>query len=518
MRTIGRRLPMRRRSSRVKAEQHRETMAKTLREVTAELVERGLVLDIRGDLNVPVRDVVYDSRRIRRGDLFIALRGTKSDGHRFTVDAVVAGAGSLLVEEFADVAVPQVRVKDTLEAMSAVAANCYDYPARSLLVLAVSGSNGKTTTTYLWESMLKAAGRTPAVLGTIEYRWGGQARGTGTTTPLSADLQRYLREMVNNGIDAVALEASSHGIELHRVDHLEPAVACFTNLSPEHLDFHLTMEAYGRAKKRLYAELLPEGRAAVLNAEDPYSAEIAQAITNRRIVRYGQVAEADVRAESVRHTLAGTAFTLVSPEGTAEIETSLIGHYNISNILGAAASALAAGLPMDAVARGIRELKCVPGRMEPVDEGQDFRVLVDYAHTPDGVEKVLDALKGVPHRHIITVVGCGGDRDRTKRPKMARIAADRSDTLILTSDNPRSEEPREIIRDMEGGLEDHGIRYEVIVDRTEAILQAIRHAGSDDIVLLLGKGHETYQILRDRTIAFDDREVARRALRERAGV
>lgn len=486
-------------------------MVRTLDSLIASL----RVLETRGDLTVPVRDVVYDSRKVKRGDLFVALTGAKADGHDFAVDAVVAGAGSLLVERFLPVDVPQIRVPDALEAMSQVAAAFHDFPARELLVLAVTGSNGKTTTVYLWESILKAAGRNPGVLGTIEYRWGGQTRGTGTTTPLSADLQRYLRDMVNNRVDSVALEASSHAIALHRVDHLFPDVACFTNLSPEHLDFHRTMEEYAAAKQRFFTELLPAGNTTVYNADDPAGRAIAAAVRGRRVIGFGLSEDADVRAVEVRHTAAGSVFGLISPWGRADLRTPLIGGHNISNVLGAAASALAAGLPMDAVVEGVAGLTAVPGRLEPVDCGQDFRVFVDYAHTPDGVEKVLAAIRDVPHRRVITVVGCGGDRDRTKRPVMARIAAEGSDYVILTSDNPRSEDPRAIIQEMQGGLKDHGNRYEVIVDRTQAIVQATRLAGPDDVVLLVGKGHETCQILRDRTIPFDDREVARRALNDR---
>jgi UDP-N-acetylmuramoyl-L-alanyl-D-glutamate--2,6-diaminopimelate ligase len=488
-----------------------EKKAKTLEQLLEGVTRKA----IRGDSGVLITGVTDDSRAVKPGDLFIARRGEHVDSHLFVQNAFNQGAVAAIVEQEGPWSGVWVQVEDSLEAMAYVAANFYDKPARDLNMIAITGSNGKTTCAYLTEALLVAAGRVPGVLGTIEYRcpfWKEQAK---TTTPLSLELHRLLRRMKDSGCTDAVMEVSSHALVLKRVLGIEFSSAMFTNLTQDHLDFHESMEAYGAAKQELFHKYLaPEGTA-VLNGDDPYVRSFLGTFRRRTVLSFGRGEDMKVRATDIRLEASGTTFTLHGPSGSVVIKSALLGMHNVENLLAASGVAISQGLSLEEIQNGIASVQFIPGRLEPVDAGQDFSVLVDYAHTPDALERVLKLLREIPHRRIITVFGCGGDRDKTKRPQMGRIACEHSDRIFVTSDNPRSEDPEGIVQDIIGGMKGHEEKYSIVLDRREAILSAVQDAGQSDIVLLAGKGHERTQTWADRTVAFDDREVAEHALRQR---
>ncbi len=479
--------------------------SRTLSDLVAASPERLL----RGNASVVVSDVVYRSDHARPGSLFACIRGSRTDGHAFAADAVARGAVALLVERWLDVEVPQVRVPSVREAIGPIAAEVFGRPSDAMTVVGVTGTNGKTTTTYLLESVFRAAGRRAGVIGTTGVRIDGHVEPFPRTTPEAPDLQRLFARMRDDGIEAVAMEVSSHGLHQHRVDGVRYACAVFTNLSQDHLDYHASMEEYLAAKARLFTPAM--SAVGVINADSPEGRRIAA--PGLPTITYAVESDADVRATDVLTTPEGLRFRI---EGIA-VESRLRGRFNVDNCLAAFASARAIGIDDATAAAGISALRGVPGRLETVEEGQDFLVVVDYAHTPDGIENVLNATRPLARGRLVIVFGCGGDRDRAKRPLMGRVATSMADLTIVTSDNPRSEDPLAIIAEIEPGARDGGGVYVVEPDRRAAIRLALEGARPGDVVVIAGKGHETGQEFADRTIPFDDRVVAAEALRALGG-
>ncbi|MDZ4179616.1 MAG: UDP-N-acetylmuramoyl-L-alanyl-D-glutamate--2,6-diaminopimelate ligase [Coriobacteriia bacterium] len=460
--------------------------------------------------SIQVTGIAYRSDAVRPGDAFFCVPGHRFDGHMFAADAVRRGAAALVVTR----ALPdfdnglQVRVADARLALAYASAAFFGSPSRSLDVVGVTGTNGKTTTTYLIDSVLKASGRRTGLLGTVETRIAEESFEAGRTTPESADLQKLLATMRDAGVDAVSMEVSSHAIDLHRVAAVRFAVAGFTNLTQDHLDYHHTIEEYFSVKKRLFTDL--DVAVGVINIDDPLGAGLAAELDSALTV--GTSSDAAIRATDLRLGSEGSRFTLETPRGSVDVRLPLAGAFNVSNALVAAGCAYALDLPVRVIAEGLGAAPQVPGRLERVEEGQPFRVFVDYAHTPDSLEKAIEAVRRVTPGRVIVVFGCGGDRDPDKRPLMG-AAAQAADHAIVTSDNPRSEDPVGIILQIEDGMLPVRSSWQVEVDRRKAIAAAFAQAVSGDAILIAGKGHEDYQIFADRTIHFDDREVAREELR-----
>ncbi|MEW6236170.1 MAG: UDP-N-acetylmuramoyl-L-alanyl-D-glutamate--2,6-diaminopimelate ligase [Candidatus Omnitrophota bacterium] len=474
------------------------------------------VLETRGSIPSELKALVCDSRQAAPDSLFVALKGAAFDGHDYIPEAAAKGAAAAVVQEWREpISLPQIRVADTLAALPRLAANFYGHPAKELHITGVTGSNGKTTTTHLLEQIWKAAGEEAAVIGTIEYRFKGGRIDAPNTTPLPHELQQLLRRIADAGNKRLAMEVSSHGLALHRVDEIEFDAAIFCNLSQDHLDFHKTMEEYWRAKLRLFTDYLKPDGSAVLNRDDESGRRIEQTLTRRRITTFAIDGEADVRALDVRLLLDGVRFRLRFPGGEeCEIHTPLLGRHNVENILGAAAAAYACGVSPEAIRLGAETLAAVPGRLQSIPNGVGAQVVVDYCHTPDALEKCLAALAALPHKRIVTLFGCGGDRDAGKRPIMGEIALRRSDFVIVTDDNPRTEDPKKIIQDIEKGMAWARDRYIIVPNRREAIAAAVAKLQTGDILLLAGKGHETYQLIGRVKHPFDDREAARQCLLE----
>lgn len=470
--------------------------------------------DISGGADAEVTGISYDSRTTSRGDLFFCVPGGTTDGHRFAEDAAARGAAALVVERPLHLEIPQVAVGDIRKAMGRISASFYGSPADDLLILGVTGTNGKTTTAFLIESILRADGHKTGLIGTIETRIADRVMAGVRTTPESVDLQRLFAEMRADGVDAVSMEVTSHALVLHRVEGVQFRAAAFTNLSRDHLDFHAGMDDYFEAKRSLFTPARIE-RGAV-NVDDEHGRKIL-ADAEVPLVGFGVSTDADIRASDVSFSPVGSGFTIHTSKGDLHVGTHLIGGFNVSNSLAAAAVALQAGVGLDAIEEGLRSLRSVPGRFESIDAGQPFAVVVDYAHTPDSLDNLLRAARGATrHGRVVCLFGCGGDRDRGKRPLMGAVAARLADVVVVTSDNPRSEEPSEIIDQiLEGVIAQKAEGADVVTaDRAEAIGAAVAAARQGDVVVIAGKGHETGQQFADRTIPFDDREVARRALAE----
>jgi UDP-N-acetylmuramoyl-L-alanyl-D-glutamate--2,6-diaminopimelate ligase len=456
---------------------------------------------------VEVRDLAYDARTVTPGAAFFAVRGARADGHDFAAEAVRNGASVLVVEHAVEPTVPQLVVADSRAAMATAADIFFGEPTRELDVAGVTGTNGKTTTAFLLHSILEAGGRRPGLLGTVESRIGGEVRPVVRTTPEAIDLQRTFREMLDAGDRSVALEASSHAAALHRLDRVRFDALVFTNLTQDHLDFHGTMEDYFEAKRRLFVGAAPPP--AAVNVGDPWGrllAEELEDVGRAPLVTFGFADDAQLRPESLELDGAGARFTT----GGIALETSLRGRFNVENVLGAVAAGILLDLDEEEIVAGVRALEGVPGRFEAVDEGQPFTVLVDYAHTPDSLDNVLRAARDIADKRVLVVFGAGGDRDRAKRPLMGKIAAQLADVVVVTSDNPRSEEPVAIIQDI---LQGAGMDVEIDPDRRSAIARAIELAEEGDVVVIAGKGHEQGQELGAEKLPFDDRAVAREALR-----
>ncbi|NVN90888.1 MAG: UDP-N-acetylmuramoyl-L-alanyl-D-glutamate--2,6-diaminopimelate ligase [Desulfuromonadales bacterium] len=499
--------------------------------------------DLHGNGGVEISSLTCDSRRVVPGALFFALRGAVVDGHRFIAAAVAAGAATIVLEDggCAPSGIPWVRVADGRIAMGRMAAEFHGNPTAALPLIGITGTNGKTTTTYLIEAILLAAGLPAAVLGTISYRFNETNITASHTTPESTELQAAFKQLAAAGAKAFVMEVSSHALEQKRVDGCHFDVGIFSNLTRDHLDYHVTMESYLQAKLRLFTEFLkptsakPE-RCAAINMDDEQGPVVA-ARAVCPVIGYGIDHRADVRVEDVSLTVDGIRATLVTPKGSIAFSSRLMGRFNLSNILAAAAGAIALGLPLEAIKTGIERHATVPGRMERVENGCGFTLLVDYAHTGDALENVLTTLRELKPERIITLFGCGGDRDPGKRPIMGRIAASMSDLAIVTSDNPRTEDPASIMDQIRAGIVPLGLReftveeldeqagqdlsppvdrgFVMLENRRVAIRLAVRLARRGDIVLLAGKGHEDYQIIGTTRQHFDDREEARLAFAER---
>lgn len=455
-----------------------------------------------------VRGIAYRSDEVRPGDAFFCVPGFRHDGHSFAADAVARGAVALVCERGCALGVPEAVVSDTRRALAIASARFHGDPTSRLEVFGVTGTNGKTTTTYLMDSVLRAAGHVTGLIGTVETRIAEERLPSGRTTPESADVQALFARMRDEGVSAVTMEVSSHAIDLHRVDGIRFAVAAFTNLTQDHLDYHRTIEEYWSVKRRLFTDF--DVRERVVDIDDAFGARLAEELGVFWTV--GRAERAQVRATDEIPGPRSTLFTLRTPTGDARVDLPLAGAYNVSNALAAAGSALSAGIGLAEVVTGLERAPQVPGRLERIEAGQPFSVYVDYAHTPDSLAKAIAAVRAVTAGQVITVFGCGGDRDPEKRPLMGRAAGEGSDQVVVTSDNPRSEDPVGIVLAIEDGLRDTDAVYEVEIDRRTAIGRALAIAGPTDAVLIAGKGHEDYQIFSDRTIHFDDREVAREEL------
>jgi UDP-N-acetylmuramoyl-L-alanyl-D-glutamate--2,6-diaminopimelate ligase len=463
--------------------------------------------EVRGAATVVPTDVASDARAVPTGALFFCVPGERVDGHAFAGEAVEAGASALVVERWLELPVPQVRVPSVRGAMGPMSAAVFDHPAGAMATVGITGTNGKTTVSYLLESIFRAAGLVPGVVGTIGARVAGSPVELGHTTPEAPELQRLLARMRDAGVTALAMEVSSHALTHGRVDGITFDVAAFTNLSQDHLDFHGTMDEYADAKARLFTPGL--ARRGVVNVEDPTGARIA-ATAGIPVTTCGLKAGAAVRATDVA---VGRNGITLSIDGERFV-SPLLGAFNVENVLVAVASARELGLAPDAITEGVRSLAAVPGRMESVDAGQGFLLVVDYAHTPDSIRSVLRAARPLSTGRVIVVFGCGGDRDRAKRPLMGEAATTNADLAIVTSDNPRSEDPEAIVAEILPGAERGGGAFVVELDRRAAIARAVGEAGVGDVVVVAGKGHEPVQAFHDRTVPFDDRDVARAALRE----
>jgi len=472
-----------------------------------------------GNGDPSITDIVFDSRQVKPGALFVAIRGTKTDGHSHIETALQAGAVAILAKQNPPTGstVPWAKVGNTLQSLSVISPIFWNYPSRELLTIGLTGTNGKTTSSFLMESILAEAGLPAGLLGTVVYRFGKQERPAPNTTPYASDLQRFMRQVVDQQGKACVMEVSSHALALDRVQGVDFDAALFTNLTQDHLDFHQTMDEYAKAKSLLFKHLDPNTskrwpRRAVINADDPWSDKLVQDC-RVPVIRYGLTAKADVRAKDVHSDASGSRFTVTYGQISFPVKLSLVGDYNVMNALGVTALALALAIPPETIRKGLEKMAGVPGRVEKVSGSHPFTVVVDYAHTEDALRKIMGSLRALKPHKLITVFGCGGDRDRTKRPLMGQAAAEMSDWVYVTSDNPRSEDPEKITLDIEVGVRRvRSDQYTIILDRAEAIRTAVKAAQPGDIVLLAGKGHETYQIIGKQTLPFDDREVARQAL------
>lgn len=466
-------------------------------------------------LDRQVLGIAYDSRQVVPGFLFVAIKGFKTDGHLYVAEAVQRGAVAVVLQEEVQVppGVARVFTKDTRKILPQLAARFYNYPARKIKVVGVTGTNGKTTTSNLVDAIFREYGLVTGLVGTIYNRIGDRVLAVEHTTPESSDLQRLLAEMVGERVQVVTMEVSSHALALHRVEACEFDLAIFTNLTQDHLDFHGNMQSYLRAKGLLFAGLDREAQKvapkhAVVNIDDPAADAIIE-MCNVPVVTYGVAGSAGVTARQVEVTAKGVSFTMIHDGGSMDLHLKLTGQFNVYNALAAAAAGIASGIPLPVIKRALEGVAGVPGRFELVDRGQDFAVIVDYAHTPDGLENVLNTARKITSGRLITVFGCGGDRDRTKRPVMGELAARLSDLAVVTSDNPRTEEPLAIIHDIMVGVQRvTGAQYLVEPGRREAIGLAIKKAAAGDVVLIAGKGHEDYQIVGTQRHHFDDREEA----------
>jgi len=467
--------------------------------------------------NPEITSLENDSRKVQKGSLFICIKGYTVDGHDFTTSAIKNGAAAILAEKPLPHDVPVIIVKDTTRAMAVLADAFYEQPTKKLKLIGITGTNGKTTTSHLIEKIFAETGYKTGLIGTMYTKIGDQIIGTKNTTPDSLTLQKNFALMAESGIDLAVMEVSSHALDLGRVHGCDYDIAIFTNLTQDHLDYHKTMDEYQRAKSLLFSQLgnsfdKSRPKYAILNADEPAHFLFSKS-TAAHLITYGIDNDADIRAENIQMTSSGTTFDLVIQKNRIPISIQLLGKFNVYNVLASVAAAIVFGVPITKVIKTIEGINGVAGRFELVNAGQNFTVIVDYAHTPDSLENVLTTIRQFAKNKIFVIVGCGGDRDRTKRPLMAQIACRYATNPIFTSDNPRSEDPLAILNEMTDGVE--GQNYLVIPDRKKAILMAVGQAAADDVVLIAGKGHETYQIIGSKVYDFDDRLIAREAIKGR---
>ncbi|WP_010096786.1 UDP-N-acetylmuramoyl-L-alanyl-D-glutamate--2,6-diaminopimelate ligase [Ornithinibacillus scapharcae] len=466
--------------------------------------------------DLEINAIKMDSREIEKGDIFVCINGFTVDGHDYVDEAVHNGAVLVVAEKEMEAQVPVIVVPDSVRFLAMAAASFYNYPSNDIPLIGVTGTNGKTTVTYLLENIFLHFGRTTGVIGTIQMKIGNKVFPIDNTTPDALFLQQTFRKMIDSRVEQVIMEVSSHALDQGRVYGCDFDIAIFTNLTQDHLDYHDSMDDYLRAKSLLFAQLgnqyhKDNRKFAIINQDDPVSQKLMRS-TAQNVVTYGMHKDSMVRAKSIRLTPTGTYFLLCTPNGNTAINSKLIGKFNVSNMLAAAAAAISYGIPLSVIKEALESISGINGRFELVQHHHPFSVIVDYAHTPDSLENVLTTIRDFAKGKVYVVVGCGGDRDRTKRPLMAKIAVQYSDVAIFTSDNPRTEDPKIILEDMIDGLSQEDEMFEVIIDRKAAIHHAIQQASEDDIILIAGKGHETYQQIGHRKYHFDDREVALEAL------
>ncbi|MBK8305267.1 MAG: UDP-N-acetylmuramoyl-L-alanyl-D-glutamate--2,6-diaminopimelate ligase [Chloracidobacterium sp.] len=493
---------------------------------TAKLTTRNVAEQLNaqlfGDGTSIALDVTHDSRQAREGTLFVAIKGETMDGHRFVEDVMRRGAAGIISEYDppADFAGAWLKVEKARDALAKAATVINGDPSHQLDLVGITGTNGKTTTTYLCFALAEAAGQRPAMLTTVEYRIGEKSEEAVRTTPEASDTNRFLREAVDAGCTVAVMEASSQAIDLHRCDWLRFKIAIFTNLTQDHLDHHVTMENYFDAKKKLFDGRLGERPgASIINIDDEWGVKLADELrgSGEKVVTFSQRGEADLSATDIKVSLIrGTSFVLKTPAAEVDVTSPLVGRPHVYNMLAATATALELGYDLDSIVKGLSTCVGAPGRFERVPHDGDFAVVVDYAHTDDALLNTLKTARELTDGRIITVFGCGGDRDRSKRRPMGEAAGEHSDIVVITSDNPRNEDPLKIIAEIEVGVKEKTSVYEVIPDRREAIYRAIAAAKSDDVVIIAGKGHENYQIIGADKFHFDDREIALEALARRS--
>jgi UDP-N-acetylmuramoyl-L-alanyl-D-glutamate--2,6-diaminopimelate ligase len=512
---------------------HRDRVRKHL----GELLEGMELLHLSGDPGVEVEGLEYDSRRVGVGSLFVALRGQHLDGHDFISEAIERGAVAVVAEAAwgggeSERDVAMVQVRDSREALSRIAVRFYNRPFQDIKLIGITGTNGKTTTSYILESILLASGARPGVIGTINYRLGGESWDAPVTTPESLDLMRILRRMADLGATHVVMEVSSHALDQGRVRDCPFRVGVFTNISRDHLDYHQSMESYFSAKAILFRTLGQKGRGnlarGVINADDPEGRELIRQ-TQVPVVTYGMGMDCDFRAIRVQGGMGGLSARLITPSGETDIRSPLVGEFNIYNILAASAAASCLGIDLSAIGSGIALLEKVPGRLESIENSRSLSIVVDYAHTPDALLKALRALRPLARGRLITLFGCGGDRDKGKRSQMGLVAGENSDLVFITSDNPRTEDPAAIAMEIEKGVRGAGLEmltgdprsglvgpgYHLDLDRRNAIRKAIGAANEGDLILIAGKGHEDYQIIGTEKMPFDDRRIAAEVVLEK---
>ncbi|MCA1321304.1 UDP-N-acetylmuramoyl-L-alanyl-D-glutamate--2,6-diaminopimelate ligase [Bacillus tianshenii] len=465
-------------------------------------------------LNPEIDSIVMDSRLAKKGSLFFCIQGYTVDGHIYAEEAIRNGAVAIISEKVLDVPVPVIVVPDSKRAMAILADIFYGQPTHKLHLIGITGTNGKTTTTHIIESIFQKHRHKTGMIGTINMKIGDQSFPVKNTTPDALTLQESFHRMVENGVQTVVMEVSSHALHMGRVFGCDFDVAVFTNLTQDHLDYHKTMEEYKFAKSLLFSSLgnaykLQKPKFAVLNADDAAS-ECYALSTAAQVITYGINNNSDIMATNIEISGKGTKFDLVYDNRVVPIHLQLVGKFSVYNVLAAIAASYVSNIPMETIIKVVEEMKGVPGRFEVIEEGQDYTVIVDYAHTPDSLENVLKTAKQLSRQNITCVVGCGGDRDRAKRPLMAKAAISHAQKVIFTLDNPRTENPARIFADMESGIKGHP--YEIIEDRRQAILKAVNEASPGDVILIAGKGHETYQLIGDKVLEFDDRKVAREAI------
>ena len=498
---------------------------------------KGLEIEaVQGETSIDIKGISHNSKDIGKNYLFVALKGSQKDGHRYLNHAISAGARAVIVEEDQDLreGVPIIKVPDTRIALGKISDCFYQCPSRELKVIGITGTNGKTTISYLLESIFKAAGHNPGVVGTIEYRFGGHHQTAFTTTPDALDLQKIMREMVDDNVTHLILEVSSHALQQHRVEGVNFDVVVFTNLTAEHLDYHGSMENYSKAKELLFTHYLNQSSKkepyAIINYDDPLGKPLSTA-TPAQLFRYGTGGEVEIKVKDSQLGSDGLSALITTPRGEINIQSSLLGAFNLSNILATVGVAITQDIPLDVITKGIANLKTVPGRLEKIENDAGLTILVDYAHTSDALDNVLTTLRDLCQRRLITVFGCGGDRDKTKRGPMGNIATSKSDLSIITFDNPRTEDPMTIMEQIEAGIDrsmvkkyslqelkgaNHSKGYLTIPDRREAIRIAVNLVQPDDILLISGKGHEDYQIIGSKRHHFSDKEEVIEALALRA--
>ncbi len=474
-----------------------------------ELLEGVEVKEIVGNAQLSVTGISFDSRAVQPGNLFVCISGFESDGHEYAPMAIEKGASVIVCEkDLRELGVTCVIVENSRGALAQIAANYYGHPERSFCLIGITGTNGKTTVTYLIKSVLEAMGKKVGLIGTNQNMIGNEVIPSKRTTPDSLELMRLFSKMKESSVEYVVMEVSSHSLVLDRVAACTFDVGGFTNITQDHLDFHKTMEEYLEAKGMLFQI----SRRGVINADDKSAARLREVSTCESLLTYGEAPESDIAISHIALKENGVFFDLAYEGIIHNVELGIPGKFSVYNAMTALGCLAAAGIPMEEAVRCLKKARGVKGRVELVETGRDFSVIIDYAHTPDGLENVIQTIRGFAKGRVITLFGCGGDRDKTKRPKMGKIASELSDFSILTSDNPRTENPNAIIEDVLVGVKEGGGAYTIVPNRFDAIEYALDFAQKDDIILLAGKGHETYQILADRTITFDEREIVRKLL------